>query len=234
MFTEDELVPISALAHWRFCPRRVALIHSEHLWAENRFTVEGRILHETTDHENRKLARDARAIRSLRLQSLQDGLYGVADMVEFQRQDHLPPSERRIGVTLPDAEGEWLPVPVEFKRGKTRTDESYEVQLCAQALCLEEYFQLSLEYGCLYFGESGRRQRVELGTRLREQTRQTAAEVREALFGGKTPKPVWKPRKCRACSLFELCLPKTGKVGSVRAYLQRNISTNDEEKGSGS
>lgn len=235
MFSEDEWVPISALAQYAFCPRRVALIHSENLWADNQWTIEGKILHETTDQETRKTTAGTRFVRSLRLASADDGLYGVADVVEFKRTDGQEYEANRTefdspGIELPNCNGLWFPVPVEFKRGKIRTDESYEIQLCAQGLCLEEKFTLSIPYGYLYFGESGHRKKIELTVSLRQKTRSLAREVRATLFSGITPRPEWMYKKCRECSLVDLCLPKTVKAGSAEQYIRRNLSCEEEGK----
>lgn len=123
MFSEEEWVPISALAHYAFCPRRVVLIHSENLWAENRWTAEGKVLHETADTQTRKTTRDTRIVRSLRLSDAEDGLCGIADVVEFKRTDGEEFGGNRIefgsdGVELPNLDGRWFPVPVEFKRDR--------------------------------------------------------------------------------------------------------------------
>lgn len=234
MFNEDEWIPISALAHFSFCPRRVFLIHSENLWAENQWTTEGRVLHETTDTQTRKSSRSVRFVRSLRLACAEEGLYGVADVVEFKRVDGHDFSQQRSefdsdGVSLPNCKGRWFPVPIEFKRGKTRTDESYEIQVCAQALCLEDKFALSIPFGYIYFGQSGHRNKIELSVSLRETTRNMIKDVRETLFSDITPKPL-KSKKCRQCSLVDLCLPEIAKSGSVERYIRRNLAENQEQE----
>ncbi len=230
MFSEEEWVPISALAHYAFCPRRVVLIHSENLWAENRWTAEGKILHETTDTPTRKTSRDTRFVRSLRLSSAEDGLCGVADVVEFKRIDGEEFAQNRTefdsdGIELPNLDGRWFPVPIEFKRGKTRVDESYEIQLCAQGICLEEKFAISIPFGYLYYGESGHRKKIEFTVSLRHTTRTLAGEVRSALLSDKTPKPEFS-KKCRECSLVDLCLPEAIKSGAVERYIRRTLSDN--------
>ncbi len=226
MFCDDEWVPISALAHYSFCPRRVSLIYIENLWQDNQWTVEGRILHETTDQETKKTSRGIRYIRSLRIYTPEDGLYGVADVVEFTRTDgefsHQAKNFSFEGIPLPNTPGRWVPVPIEFKRGKTRTDESYEVQLCAQALCLEYKFNLEIPFGYLYFGESGQRKIIPLTSTLRLLTRQITEATRKILMSEKNPEPKWSS-KCKECSLESLCIPKMSKSLSVEDYIRRSI-----------
>lgn len=234
MFNEDEWIPVSAIAHYSFCPRRVVLIHSENLWAENQWTTEGKILHEKSDQETRKTARGIRFVRSLRIASAEVGLYGIADVVEYKRTDGEEYADNRAkfdsdGIVLPESEGRWFPVPIEFKRGKTRTDESYERQLCAQAFCLEEKYSISIPFGYLYFGQSGHRKKIKLTTDLREKTRLLADEVRQAIFSDETPKPQWS-KKCRQCSLVEFCLPETAKSGSVERYIHRQLFEDGEQE----
>lgn len=173
MFNEDDWIPISALAHYDFCPRRVVLINAENIWNDNRWTVEGKILHEKTDQENRKTAHGVRFVRSLRISSAEVGLYGVADVVEFRQTDSDEFAANRAefnsaGISLPVCAGLWFPVPIEFKRGKTRSAESYEIQLCAQGLCLEEKYSLSIPHGYIYFGQSGHRSKIVFSDALRQ------------------------------------------------------------------
>ena len=130
MFTEDNLLPISALQHLLFCERQCALIHLERAWQENRLTAEGRIMHERVHEGGDETRRDVRIVRGLRLRSLALGLVGIADVVEFHRAAD--------GVAVPESAGTWRPFPVEYKRGRPKSEPWDAVQLCAQALCLEE------------------------------------------------------------------------------------------------
>lgn len=225
MFLEDDLIPISALSHYNFCPHRVMLLYVDQIWCENQWTMEGRILHETTDQENRKVSHDIRFVRSLRLVNWEYGLCGIADVIEFIR---ITDSSESGGVTFPNVDGYWYPIPVEFKRGKKRTDRSYEIQLCAQALCLEETFHLSLNHGFLYFGGSGQRKKIELTSVLRKETIEISEAVRRIIFSKDVPRPVYYAKKCRECSLVEYCLPKIVQLGTVKAYFVKNISDKEE------
>ena len=224
MFEEDDLRPLSALQHLVFCERQCALIHIEQVWVENRFTAEGRLLHERVDHDKGESRGDLRIARGLPLRSLRLGLVGKADVVEFHRVEGDGP-----GVTLDDASGRWQPYPVEYKRGKPKIHRADEVQLCAQALCLEEMLQFSplnpprgtlqpaIHEGALYYGQKRRRQVVPFDQELRTLTENAARRFHELLAAGKTPVAVREP-KCEQCSLLHVCLPDAPHA-SARSYL---------------
>ena len=222
MFSDDEMIPISTLSHYYFCPRRVALIHNENLWQENQWTSEGRVLHENVDRFSKKSSRDLLIVRSLRLFDRLRGVYGIADVVEFHRQ-----KDEKNGVSLNNKSGTWLPVPIEYKRGKIRTDESYCLQLCAQAFCLEFTYNTILEYGFLYFCSSGARKQIFLTSDLRNKTEETIIKVRSLLSHEKTPLPIYNKR-CKQCSMNEMCMPKI--TDKVSCYLKKNIFTKEETK----
>ncbi|MBW2596677.1 MAG: CRISPR-associated protein Cas4 [Deltaproteobacteria bacterium] len=203
MYTEDDLIPLSALQHLIFCERQCALIHIEQAWAENLFTAEGRIMHEHVHAEERESRGKIRIEYGMPLRSLRLGLIGKADVVEFHRQ----------------VDGTWLPFPVEYKRGKPKKDNSDKVQLCAQALCLEEMMDVSVPDGALFYGKTRRRLDVVLDDTLRRLTEETAMRLHELIESGRTPRPVYA-KKCDTCSLAGMCLPKTvGKRKSVKRYL---------------
>jgi len=184
---EDALIPISALQHHLFCPRQCALIHLEGLWAEDAATAEGRLLHERVDAGGGESRPAVKVARGLALRSLRLGVAGRADVVEFRGT---PPQ----------------PVPVEYKRGKPKNHRADEVQLCAQALCLEEMFGVAVPDGALFYGLPLRRQAVSFDAELRALTAEVAAAARATLASGRTPKPVRTPA-CRRCSLEALCRP---------------------------
>ncbi|MBM4028464.1 MAG: CRISPR-associated protein Cas4 [Planctomycetes bacterium] len=237
MYAEDELLPISALQHLVFCPRQCALIHIEQLWSENVFTAEGRGLHEKVHESEAESRPGVRIVRGLRLRSLALGLVGQADVVEFhrlsgveeQRQiaavvpEGLPRNDMAdgAGAAVPGLPGRWRVFPVEYKRGKPKLDVCDEVQLCAQALCLEEMLGTSIANGALFYGRPRRRQEVEFTETLRQQTRETAGKLHELLRSGQTPKAAYA-KKCESCSLLERCLPKiTGIKKNIRHYLSQ-------------
>ncbi len=212
MFSEDELLPISGLQHLAFCERQCALIHIERLWQENVLTSEGRILHEKAHEEFDDYRSGVRVCRSLPLCSLLHGLFGVADVVEYY-----PSSRAKEGVQLPGLSGLWDPYPVEYKRGRKKKGPYDEVQLCAQALCLEEMLQVKIPEGALFYGSTRRREIVAFDDKLRQKTVELVERFRSLLLRGITPKADYGP-KCKSCSLKDLCLPQL-KGSSVSRYL---------------
>jgi CRISPR-associated exonuclease Cas4 len=204
-YSEDDLIPLSALQHITFCERQCALIHVEQIWEENRLTAEGRIMHERVHEQEGESRGDVRIERGVPLRSLSLGLIGKADVIEFHRV----------------AEGEWRPFPVEYKRGKPKPDDCDKVQLCAQALCLEEMLEVSVPSGALYYGRTRHRLDVTFDEELRRETEEAAKRAHELIESGKTPKPVYT-KKCERCSLITECLPKTiERKPSVSRYLLR-------------
>lgn len=187
----DNPIPISALQHAIYCLRQAALIHIERAWAENRFTAEGRVLHNVAHKAGSRKSRGVRHVTALPLASLRLNIAGVADVVEFH--------------TGPDGE---TPFPIEYKRGKPKLHRADEVQLCAQALCLEEMMSCPVPAGALFYGETKRRVVVPFDAELRKLTEDTALAFGALVAEGRTPPPVWKASRCRACSLIELCRPQ--------------------------
>lgn len=204
IFAEADLVPLSALQHYLFCPRQCALIHVEQIWVESGLTAEGRIQHERVDEGGAEKRRDVKRVFGLPIRCLRLGLVGKADVVEFHRQ--------------PD--GRWMPYPVEHKRGRRKQEDWDRVQLCAQALCLEEMLGVSVPEGALFYGKEQRREVVEIGDALRRETEEVAAAVHRMLSEGRTPPPEYAP-KCDNCSLLETCLPRAvgGRGNRVARYL---------------
>jgi CRISPR-associated exonuclease Cas4 len=200
MFSEDDLIPISALQHLAFCERQCALIHVEQLWDENRLTAEGRILHERVHDGGPETRGGVHVARGVRLRSLRLGLSGVADVVEFHK------SEDGTGTALPGFRGLWRPFPVEYKRGKPKHGDCDAVQLCAQAICLEEMLSVSVPEGALFYGQPRRRQAVTFDPALRKETERLASRAHEIIRAGVTPEPVLG-KHCKSCSLERLCLP---------------------------
>jgi CRISPR-associated exonuclease Cas4 len=202
---EDALIALSALQHQLFCPRQCALIHVEGLWAEDGATAEGRILHERVDAGRPERRPGVRVVRRLALRSLTLGVSGLADVVEFSGR----PSR---------------PFPVEYKRGKPKAHRADEVQLCAQAICLEEMFGGEVPEGALFYGETRRRQIVTFDAALRALTAETAAAARANIAAGHTPLPVLKPA-CRRCSLEPLCQPaRLEKPPHIARWLAAQIA----------
>lgn len=214
MYSQDNLIPISALQHLVFCERQAALIHIEGLWEENVLTVEGEQMHERVHGEESETAQDIRTVRGLRIRSLRLGLIGVTDVVEFHRTD--VPGQ---GVPLDGVDGLWQPYVIEYKHGKPKLDRSDEVQLCAQAMCLEEMLGVSIEESAFFYGKPRRRQAATLDADIRKETEEVVARAHTLLQSGKTPPPEYG-QKCRHCSLIDRCLPKTaGSQKKVQRYV---------------
>lgn len=224
MFVEGDLLPISALQHLLYCERQCALIHIERLWAENRLTVEGRHLHEKA-HDGPDERRGAvRVARGVALRSLRLGLFGVADVVEF----HQPQPGGNASAGAPPAAAAAAavrPFPVEYKRGRPKRHDADRVQLCAQAMCLEEMLGVPVPVGALFYGRTRRRETVQFDAPLRWLTQDTAARLHELIAAGRTPVARYERRKCDRCSLLNLCLPKTtGASKSVPGYVRRALA----------
>jgi CRISPR-associated exonuclease Cas4 len=214
MYAEADLLPLSALQHLVFCERQCALIHLEQQWEENRLTAEGRILHDRVDEPDVENRPGLRIVRALKIRSLRLGLSGQADVVEF----HEVPEGGAQGVALPGARGRWQPFPVEYKRGKPKTDRCDEVQLCAQALCLEEMLEASVPAGALFYGIPRRRTDVAVDQALRAETERRCARLHAMIDSGVTPAACYS-KKCDSCSLLDVCRPKALGIPPASGYL---------------
>jgi CRISPR-associated exonuclease Cas4 len=224
---DTEWVMISALEHYAYCTRQCALIHIEQVWEDNLFTAEGSLMHDKADLEGTTESRgDLRIARGLRLHSRRLGLTGKADVVEFHRvKDDAAPPDGALSpaVTLTGVTGLWTPFPVEYKRGHLRHEEGFEIQLCAQALCLEEMMNVRVPAGALFYGKTARRLDIAFDSALREKTETTVERLHALLLEGKTPTAPYE-KKCDKCSLLSLCMPKaTGSRKSVQRYLESAI-----------
>ncbi len=225
VFTEDELLPLSALQHWLYCPRQCALIHLEQAWAENKFTAEGQTLHKKAHEGPDESKAGVRITRSLQVRSFALGISGQCDIVEFHpacgdvrseisnlkgRVTHPAPagSEGNLKSQISDLKSIASAMPVEYKRGKPKSHRADEVQLCGQAMCLEEMLGVAIPNGCLYYGEKRRRTEVEFDAVLRQLVTDTAAVLHAMIDSRNTPSAEYEPRRCDACSLIDLCQPK--------------------------
>jgi CRISPR-associated exonuclease Cas4 len=203
------VIQISALQHAMFCDRQYALIHLEQIWEENRFTAEGRALHErvhTARHESRRLFRQEydMAVRSLKFE-----LTGKCDLVEIWLD---PTTKKVIRIN-----------PIEFKRGRKKTNDIDRVQLCAQALCLEEMFGLPIDSGEFYYLQEHRRVSADINDDLRAKTIAVADRIRAINTSGKTPAALYDKKKCDACSLIDFCMPKYA-TKSVNRYMRAQMT----------
>jgi CRISPR-associated exonuclease Cas4 len=220
MFDEDDYITISELQHFTFCRRQWALMFIEDQWADNWRTVDGTLVHENAHDENFTELRDnILTVRAMSVSSSRLGLTGQCDVVEFRRDD-------ANGVPLSGKyadSGNWTPVPVEYKRGKPKENNADELQLCAQAICLEDMLCCEIPAAYLYYNELRRRQEVQLTQELRETVVKYAAEMRELKARNHTPKV--RPGKfCKACSLIDVCVPTVNKRRSVREYIDEETT----------
>ena len=206
MTYEIDHIPLSALQHYLFCPRQCALIHVERQWFENRFTAEGKVMHDRVDKGDDRDRGPVRIEYSLPLVCHKLGLVGKADVVEFHLVDKVA--------------GIWLPYPVEYKRGKPKKDNIDKVQLCAQAICLEEMYHTIVPEGALFYGKTRRRQKVLFCPELRQETIDTAWRVHTIFRERITPAPFYTA-KCESCSFLDFCLPRVCKGKSVKSYLKK-------------
>jgi CRISPR-associated exonuclease Cas4 len=206
---EENLIMISALQHFAFCPRQCALIHIEQAWEESGLTAEGRIMHDHVHEQGNESRGSMRIARGVPLRSLKLGLIGKADVVEFHRVDRT----------------RWQPFPVEYKRGKPKVDHCDKIQLCAQAICLEEMLNVSVPEGAIFYGRTRRRLDVTFDELLRSETEETANKARQLITSCITPPPIYEKR-CKSCSLIGECMPKTvGKKSLVKHYLERMVKS---------
>ncbi|MGN1143581.1 MAG: CRISPR-associated protein Cas4 [Anaerovoracaceae bacterium] len=221
-YAESDYLMLSGLQHFEFCRRQWALIHIEQQWAENYRTTSGELMHKKA-HEETSVEKRGNLIimRGLRIASSQLGLSGQCDVVEFHRCS--------LGIEIHGYEGRWLPVPVEYKRGTEKEGYEDEIQLCAQAICLEEMFLTEIPKGYLYYGETRRRTEVCFNEELRRYVNEIAGQMHDMYARGTTPK-VKTSRKCQSCSLKELCIPKLNKPRSVKGYIDSMIGGSVPEK----
>jgi len=224
MYAEDDLIMISALQHFAFCERQCALIHLEQVWEENRLTAEGKVLHERVDQATSESRKDVRIATSVRIRSLRIGITGVIDLLEFHRLENpVDENGETVGATLPRAFGFWRPFPVEYKRGKPKENRADEIQLCAQALALEEMLRVAILSGALFYGQTRRRFDVRFDGELRGLTEGMATGVHALVDGGTTPSAVYSP-KCKSCSLLEICRPRLRERRSAKKWIERALA----------
>jgi len=203
MNNDERIIMISALQHYAYCPRQFALIHIEQVWAENRYTAEGNLLHERVDSHAAEKRGNTRSERSVLIKSDQYKIKGIMDLLEIENSE---------------------PVkyfPVEYKRGKSKIQDWDRIQLCAQALCIEEMRETIVSEGAIWYWESRRRESVKIDSQLRQLTTTIINHAHKLLKTGKTPLPTDNIKRCRACSLKDLCEPETFKKDQTRAYINQ-------------
>ncbi|WP_106059624.1 CRISPR-associated protein Cas4 [Clostridium vincentii] len=214
-YKEEDFLLLSGIQHFSFCKRQWALIHIEQQWQENLRTIEGEILHEKTHDTTIKEKRgDLIVSRGMAIFSRTLGITGACDVVELHKASD--------GVDIFGRDGTYKPIPVEYKRGKPKEDESDVMQLCAQAMCLEEMLLCEISEGFLFYGETKRRLKIILDDELRQRVKTIVKEMHELYDRRYTPK-VKLSKSCKACSLTEVCMPKLCKNPSAINYIKKNI-----------
>lgn len=214
-YTSEELLPLSGIQHFLFCRRQWALIHVESQWQENALTVEGKLMHKRVDQPFFSETRNGVVTaRSVPVASYRYGLTGMCDVVEFLKTQD--------GVKLPGHDGEYQPVPVEFKRGHEKLGPYDEAQLCAQGMCLEEMLSISIPSGYLYYGETRHRVQVDFTAELRDLVCRISEEMHGYYSRGYTPR-VKTSKACRSCSLADVCLPELQNLPQASQYIQHQI-----------
>jgi CRISPR-associated exonuclease Cas4 len=198
MFSDDDLLPISGLQHLTFCERQWVLIHMECEWDENELTVEGKQLHEFVHEQGSGSRSGVLMVCGLRLRSLEYGLTGVADLVEFHKSED--------GAVVEGHSGRWMPYPVEYKRGRKRYDHADEMQLCAQIACLEEMFSLDIPSGAIFYGQPRRRYEMDASDSMMNELKEACARARDLYDHKSKPRPNIG-KHCQNCSLVIQCMP---------------------------
>ena len=202
MYTEDDFITISALQHYVYCSRQCGLIHVDDVWQENVFTVRGNILHEKVDTDTYETRGNTKTVRGLRIHSYKFGITGRCDVVEFKETEN----------------GKFV-LPVEFKSGEPKEDISDKVQLCAQAICLEEMLNITIKQGAFFYGKIRRRNIVDIDEELRTQTENIILAVRQIVASKKIPIAEFQT-KCRNCSLQSICQPKAMNKRKLENYIK--------------
>lgn len=222
MWAEEDYVSLSWLQHYGYCPRRAALVILEQSWADNAYTAEGVEIHERVDQLRRESRVQTVYAFALPLLSEQWGLTGRADLVEYAQTPE-------AGLALPGKSGFWVPTPIEYKRGKQKDSPEYALQVCGQALCLEEMLGVPVHEGAIYYAASHKRVSVALNGPLRDRTFRCIEELRQILKSQRTPAARPSPR-CKGCSLADLCMPNLAHVRSVEGYVKSGIEQALKEK----
>ena len=215
MYEEREYLALSGIQHYAFCPRQWALIHLEQQWSENVLTAQGSLMHERAHDElTRERRGDLLTVRGLGIHSRMLGVAGKCDVLEFRRSSD--------GVPLAGEDGLWAVTPVEYKHGKAKRHDADRLQLCAQALCLEEMLACDVPGGYLYYGQTRSREKVTFDADLRDRVTLVVKDMHRVFSRGVTPKH--RPMTaCRSCSIKEICVPNLARRETVATYLDRRL-----------
>lgn len=220
-YPEDDWLALSGIQHYAFCKRQWALIHVEQLWEENTRTTAGQLEHQRVDDYSESETRgDLLILRSLRVFSRKIGITGICDVVEFHHDDN--------GVNLHGRKGKWAAYPIEYKHGRSKARDEDRLQLCAEAMCLEEMLACDIPQAALFYRETKRREIVELNDELRDKVVTMTQQMHDLYQRGYTPR-VRRTKSCNACSLRNLCLPELFKTQSAKAYIRSYVNDDLEE-----
>lgn len=215
-YPEDRWLMISGIQHYVFCKRQWALIHIEHAWQENYLTKAGELEHERAhDYRASESRGDMLIMRDLRVFSRTLGVTGACDVVEFRKSDS--------GVVLHGRGGRWHAFPVEYKHGSSKLNDADRMQLCVEAMCLEEMLGCTIPEGALFYQRVKHRETVRFDDTLRRKVSAIIKEMHSLYMRGTTPK-ARKRKECASCSLRDLCLPELSRLCSVQEYLENVIS----------
>lgn len=218
-YKEEDYLLLSGLQHFEFCPRQWALIHIEQQWAENLHTTEGKIMHERAhDKDFAESRKDVIISGGISVFSSELGVTGECDIVEFRRDEN--------GIQLFGREGKFIPIPIEYKKGKPKEGKEDILQLTCQAMCLEEMLCCNIEYGFLYYGETRKREKVIFDTDIRQKVKDNLKLMHQYYKRAYTPNTK-QTVKCRACSLNEICVPKRNKYKSVSGYISERLGDDE-------
>lgn len=219
-YSEDDYLMISGIQHFKFCRRQWALIHIEQQWEENVHTVIGELMHKKAhDPYLTEKRKDTLIVRALPVSSKVLGASGECDIVEFHKCED--------GISLYGHRGVYSVYPVEYKKGKPKESVEDQLQLTAQAMCLEEMFSTEITEGAIFYGETRRRETIMFSAELRNEVKKIFQEMHQYYERGYTPE-VKRSKACNACSLNEICLPKLEKTGTVKSYMERMLMEDDK------
>lgn len=218
MYNDDDMLMLSGIQHFRFCPRQWALIHIDQQWEDNVLTMEGHLQHKRVDDPfYRQKCGDYISLRSVSIASHQLGLYGVSDVIELH-----PTEDESNSIKHPKYPGLWLPYPVEYKHGRPKMHEVDAVQLAAQTMCIEEQYGISISYGAFFYAEIRQRVEIEIDEGLRQIVEECAKRMHEVFSSGCIP-PAMQGKHCKRCSLSDVCLPQMSECAKVSYYLNKYL-----------
>lgn len=223
IYNDNEMLLLSGIQHFMFCPRQWALIHIDQAWEDNLHTAEGALLHDHVDDPfYRYKSGELRILRKVALASQSLGLYGFSDIVECRKTEHPSPET----ITLLDSSGYWTPTPIEYKRGKPKSDDCDIIQVVAQAMCIEEMYSIEVKQGCIYYASTRHRETFDISTELKNKALDLSLKMHELMINGTIPPPDYSSKKCSKCSLINICMPQNFGSNSVKYYI--DLYLNDE------